>query len=183
MSNQDKLRQEYKELKELKDKLEANSVGGYGVQMEGTAGELTDPDGPEIWPGLARDYNGDPNKVLQVLQQPMVNVEVTGPNSVSYEFLNIPTDQACQIVTEVLPGALELFLQKNRDYGDEHVGIYRLGPKAQFIDIWRKVAKLKRSLWDGKQLQGEQPEEIFKDFVGHALLALLDFHQARTEVK
>jgi len=99
----------------------------------------------------------------------------TSTNSVTYSIENIPTEQAMKIVAEVLPNVLTLFLAKNRDYGDTHLDHMRLGPKAQFVDIWRKVGKLKRAVWDGVPMAGEQPDEIFADFVGHSLLAILDY--------
>jgi hypothetical protein len=47
-----------------------------------------------------------------------------------------------------------------------------LGLPGQFAEIWRKIWKLKRALWDGSRLVGEQPREILLDLIGHAFLAI-----------
>ena len=89
------------------------------------------------------------------------------------EITNIKTQSGQHILMEVLPRVLELFLVKNQDYGDD-MGAMRLGPKGQFVDIWRKVGKLKRALWDGEKMAGEQTDEMLMDLVGHVLLSLSD---------
>jgi|SRR5215831_5582451 len=71
----------------------------------------------------------------------------------------------------LLPEWLKLFREKNMDYGDDSG---KLGVKGGFVDIWRKVLKLKRSIWDGKPLRGEQPPEICLDLIGHVFLLLID---------
>lgn len=109
---------------------------------------------------------GDTNKI---------NVSVAnGPaDTLTITITNAPTLQSVRILTSVLPKVLRLFLSKNRDYGDDPEG--NLGPKAQFIDMYRKMKKLKRSLWEGQDLIGEQSDEIIADLIGHSLLALLDY--------
>lgn len=87
------------------------------------------------------------------------------------EITNIKTESGKRVLMEVLPRVLELFLVKNQDYGDD-MGAMRLGPKGQFVDIWRKVGKLKRALWDGEKMAGEQADEMFMDLIGHILLSL-----------
>lgn len=122
------------------------------------------------------------NLNLLVLDKgPVVWMEQLSPTLVRLEIDNIPTQEAVEICKYILPDVLEAFLKKNRDYGDSTYGAnaMRLGPKAQFVDIWRKVKKLKRAIWDGEQLHGEQPEEILQDFLGHVLLALLDYRKDR----
>lgn len=47
-----------------------------------------------------------------------------------------------------------------------------LGAQGQYAELWRKMAKLKKALWDGKELIGEQPREILLDFIGHCFLAI-----------
>lgn len=47
-----------------------------------------------------------------------------------------------------------------------------LGVRGQYADIWRKIAKLKKALWDGEELTGEQPREILLDLIGHAFLTI-----------
>lgn len=74
---------------------------------------------------------------------------------------------------------LEMFEQKNKDYGDSAADV--LGPAGQFADIWRKIAKLKRSLWDGESLVGEQPEEILMDLIGHCFLTIDMLRRGKAE--
>jgi muconolactone delta-isomerase len=74
------------------------------------------------------------------------------------------------ILSSVAPEALERFIARSIDYGDNHA---ELGGRGQFADIWRKVGKLKRAMWDGVNMTGEQPEEIVQDLIGHCLLTLL----------
>lgn len=59
------------------------------------------------------------------------------------------------------------------DYGDAFL---ELGAKGQFSDIWRKVYKLKRSVWEGHQLTGEPAEQVAKEIMPHCamLVYLLD---------
>jgi hypothetical protein len=77
-----------------------------------------------------------------------------------------------EIVLDELPIFLELFARKNREYGDGNSDV--LGPKGQFSDIWRKIAKLKTGMWDGRedQLTSEGVDEILRDLIGHCFLAL-----------
>lgn len=73
------------------------------------------------------------------------------------------------IAIQLMPEWLSLFSQKNKDYGNN---AKELGLRGQFADIWRKVAKLKRSMWDGEELQFEGTEEIIMDLIGHLFLSL-----------
>ena len=47
-----------------------------------------------------------------------------------------------------------------------------LGVPGQFSEIWRKIWKLKKGMWDQEPLVGEQPREILLDFIGHCFLAI-----------
>lgn len=109
-----------------------------------------------------------------LMTRPMVNVDVLSENSARLEIENIPNEQAMRIVKDVLPKALALYLNKSKDYGGNVGDLAKLGPKSMFVDIWRKVGKLKRSLWDGAPLVGEQNEEIIQDLIGHCLIILDD---------
>lgn len=80
-----------------------------------------------------------------------------------------PTESAREIVEELIPEWIAYFLPKNEDYGDNH---HILGSKAQFVDVWRKAHKLKRALWDGRDMNHEDTDEILKDMIGHCFLAL-----------
>ena len=102
---------------------------------------------------------------------PVVFVEHLGPDIVEYRFENLPHDDSIQVILTILPKVLELYLRKSKDYGGLSGG---LGPKAPFVDLWRKVIKLKRSLWDGHILKFEQNDEILMDLVGTCLNILAE---------
>ena len=121
-------------------------------------------------PSRPKHAKAEPTSELRVLMQPAVWVEVTGEQSATYEFQNIPTNQANVIVRELLAPMLERFLSKNADYGDCFDGM-SLGPKAEFVRMWNKFGKLKQVLWDGKTLEYEQVTEVLDDLLGHILLA------------
>lgn len=87
------------------------------------------------------------------------------------------TELAKRILSQHLPVAMEHFLQRNAEYGEEsHV----LGIKGQYADINRKVIKLKRYLWDDVAVPegAESIETIAGELIGH-LLILID--ELRTE--
>lgn len=73
------------------------------------------------------------------------------------------------IMTKLLPEWEERFRAKQRDYGND---ANQLGLSGAFVDVWRKAGKLKRALWDGQKLVGEQPREILMDLVGHCFLII-----------
>ncbi len=81
------------------------------------------------------------------------------------------TSDLTYIQDVLLPEWLKQFETKNADYGDDSG---KLGVKGGFTDLWRKVLKLKRALWDGQTLHGEQAREITMDMIGHAFLLLVD---------
>lgn len=90
------------------------------------------------------------------------------------------TDQQ-RITQDLVPEFLEMFRRKNKDYSSDDFDTHRLlGTRGQFSDIYRKVGKLKKALWDEQPLVGEQPREILFDLIGHCFLtiAMLD---AKTE--
>ena len=70
----------------------------------------------------------------------------------------------------ILPKCVEHFKRKSSDYGPE--GFTDLGIKGQFSDMWRKMVKLKRGLWEGRPLVLEQSDEILMDLFGHLLISL-----------
>jgi muconolactone delta-isomerase len=67
------------------------------------------------------------------------------------------------------PEAMQRFLSKSKDYGEEH---QHLGVKGQFSDIWRKVGKLKRALWEDIPMEHEDPIEMLQDLIGHCYLTI-----------
>lgn len=114
----------------------------------------------------------DPEKVMEIMKQPQVNVERCGPRHVNLEVLNIPNDQALRVVAKTLPDALELYLQKSRDYGGNVMDRFGLGQKAAIPDIARKFGKLIDAIWNEKPLQFEQVDEVLMDLLGHILIIL-----------
>lgn len=79
-----------------------------------------------------------------------------------------------ELLARHLAPAVALFRSKARDYS-ERSGIFTadlLGAKGQFAEIWRKIPKLKKGMWDEEHLENETVEEILYDILGHVLLAL-----------
>lgn len=75
--------------------------------------------------------------------------------------------------------AIQRFKEKSGDYPPE--GFQFLGAKGQFSDIARKVFKLKKAIWEGKPLKGEQPHEVVQDLMGHCMLLLYLLEQEEFE--
>lgn len=73
-------------------------------------------------------------------------------------------------VFKIVGDVLTHFVKKNRSYGAR--SSYDLGAKGQFSDIYRKVLKLKSTLWDGGPVYGESLEEVCGDLIGHAALTI-----------
>lgn len=73
------------------------------------------------------------------------------------------------IFNKYIPEWAEGFIEKANDYDDTYK---HLGSKGQFSDINRKFWKLKRAVWDGKELVGEGVYEICQDIISHALLLI-----------
>jgi len=47
-----------------------------------------------------------------------------------------------------------------------------LGIRGQYSDMHRKMRKLKKSMWEGEDLKGEQADEILSDLFGNILISL-----------
>lgn len=80
-----------------------------------------------------------------------------------------------RIMTQQVPDWAAKFDAKNKDYNSATTGWEPhtfLGVKGQFADVWRKVGKLKKALWDEEALTGEQPREIIQDLISHLFLTL-----------
>jgi hypothetical protein len=106
---------------------------------------------------------------------PVVWVEQLAPHTIEYRIENIPDDEKIiEIINSILPKCLELYLAKVKDYGGVSGG---LGPRAPFVDMWRKMIKLKRCLWEGEDLKFEQPSEILQDFIGTVLNILVELDE------
>lgn len=81
------------------------------------------------------------------------------------------TESADFIVNTILPAFLEHFLRKNAGYGDRHRRT-RTGIRGEFCGIDRKVDMVFESVWNGKKLEFEQPQELLWDLMGSCLLML-----------
>lgn len=88
-------------------------------------------------------------------------------------FLHTPEGDAKKITDHLVPEWRHHFLRKNAGYGNMHQD---LGVKAQYVDMHRKVRKLKRALWDLQDIGDESPREVLLDLIGHCFLtiALID---------
>jgi hypothetical protein len=82
------------------------------------------------------------------------------------------------IFDEIVPEAIAFFKSKTLDYRGGPAFLL-LGARGQFSDINRKFWKLYQAIWEGQELEGEQPEEIVKDFIGHSLLLLYCLREVR----
>lgn len=94
-------------------------------------------------------------------------VEYTGHELAVRPGLPIET---AYIVTQLLPEIANRLITSSEQYGPRNHRA--LGPAGQFGDIWRKIAPLKRALWDGIDLPREGAREILCDLIGHALLTV-----------
>lgn len=86
----------------------------------------------------------------------------------SDDYIGLPDDYRV-IVDKIVPRVVDKFCSKAGDYGDAYK---LLGVKGQFSDINRKFWKLYNSIWLGRELLGEQPDECAEDIIGHCLLLL-----------
>lgn len=82
-----------------------------------------------------------------------------------------PQTASGHFIQEVLlPEFLERFFAKNADYGDQHRA--GLGVAAEYVGIHRKVEKLKKALWDGQTMNGEDAREMLFDLIGQCFIVL-----------
>lgn len=97
--------------------------------------------------------------------------------------LNVPvqmTKQAKFIIEELMQEWVVEFVDKNNDYQDKDGNLSdELGSAGQWGDLYRKVRKLKKPMWDerGAKLNFEQTDEILRDLIGHSFLALYFLRQ------
>lgn len=80
-----------------------------------------------------------------------------------------PTATAEYIFEYLVPEFKKQFLPKNAGYGDMHND---LGLPAQYVDIHRKIGKLRRAMWDGLEIGPESIDEVLFDLIGHCFLTL-----------
>lgn len=80
-----------------------------------------------------------------------------------------PSKAARHIIEDLVPEWQEFFLQKNAGYGDMSKD---LGVRAQYVDIHRKVGKLRRCMWNGEEIGPESLREVLLDLIGHCFLTI-----------
>jgi hypothetical protein len=114
--------------------------------------------------GRTEDYTTKPT----IVEQTSVSY-LPGPKAVLKDEDKYATLVAAYICADLVPEWEKLFVEKNSGYGEGHRD---LGIKAQYVDIHRKVSKLRRAFWDGEELTGEQPREVLLDLIGHCFLAI-----------
>ena len=90
------------------------------------------------------------------------------------------TGELHDILTVHLKDFLDLFIRKNKEYGEN---AQTLGPRGQFSDMYRKMIKLRTGMWDGDEhlLTSESVDEILLDMIGHCFLTLRMRESARRE--
>lgn len=88
----------------------------------------------------------------------------------SFDLDALPTDQARDIVSRLIPEWLNGFLDANARY--RKVG-NELGYKGILPDVNRKMGVLKARVWDGDKDSGREPTRgIVLDLIGHLFLML-----------
>lgn len=72
----------------------------------------------------------------------------------------------------------DLMERGKNNYGDAFM---ELGARGQYSEIHRKVAKLKRAIWDGVVLEGETPEQVAKEIIPHLLMMVWCLERERKQ--
>jgi len=72
---------------------------------------------------------------------------------------------------KIVDPILDLVAKKNADYGGS---VFNHGLRGIYIRMSDKVERLRRLVWDAAeaQVQSESVEDVFKDLIGYAALAL-----------
>ena len=97
--------------------------------------------------------------------------QIGRPDSEPFGRDNYLTESAYRICELILPEWRAQFLLKNADYGDAHVTI-GLGARAEFVGMWRKMWLLRKTIWDGEEVNHEDASNQLFDLIGTALLIL-----------
>lgn len=82
------------------------------------------------------------------------------------------TKLAKRIVQLHAPMVFAHFMRRNAEYGDDND--FDLGSRGQYVDISRKVQKLKRRMWEGRpERDGEESTRtIVTELIGHLFMTL-----------
>lgn len=107
-------------------------------------------------------------------QLPLAPTESSEIPATCFQMDGTETKQFQEIVSAVLPRVLERFEEKNSEYGGPEENEFELGPRAAYVDLARKMRKLKTGIWEGREdlLTSESVEEILGDFIGTSLIIL-----------
>ena len=89
-------------------------------------------------------------------------------NPIILEYM-APTQEALDIIDRIFPEWLDLFLKKNRQYGNNPDD---LGVRGDYADMHRKWKVLRRGMWDFTPLPGESTREVLLDMIGHCFRAI-----------
>lgn len=142
--------------------------GSLFVRLEG---EEADYDRGEFgMPGLGRSVSVEWNAVDEEGEDRQVAFLVLKRN--------IRTYLANRIVKVHVQEALDHFLARNAEYGDDND--FNLGLAGQYVDISRKVQKLKRRWWKHEPARdGEESDRVIvMELIGHLLMSMEYLDQA-----
>lgn len=78
------------------------------------------------------------------------------------------SEEAHYILGKLLPEWTAMFLSKNKGYRN----VESLGLRGYFVDLNRKIGKLKSAWWEQESLEHEGDREVALDMIGHLLLAV-----------
>lgn len=97
-------------------------------------------------------------------------------------FMMLPETTAVRFLVEGngIADWVKHFLTKQQDYGD---WAGELGARGQFADMYRKWPKIRKAMWDGEPLVGEQLDEVLMDLIGHCFLSLMFVKREKGEFK
>lgn len=106
------------------------------------------------------------------IRKALTQSDAEGNIRVTVNVWDSDTPELRAIITEHFPTWAELFARKNSEYGSGSA--FDLGERGQFSDIYRKIIKLKRAMWDEDEsvLTTESVDEILMDLIGHCFLTL-----------
>lgn len=71
---------------------------------------------------------------------------------------------------QICDKAWRLHHRKNKDYGHSELGDV-LGLKGRFVDLWRKITRLKTKIWDNQSYEvDEKAEDTAIDLIVYAIM-------------
>lgn len=79
------------------------------------------------------------------------------------------------VIAQLMPEWEVYFRSKQLDYKNDG---NTFGAKGIIPDIDRKAKKIRRAIWDGEHLVGEQPRELLLDLIGHCFLTITEIDKA-----